>query len=819
MSQTEPSPMTPMTLEREKEKTVKETLTKRVRNHKIKTSTEKGILLHSDPSYRQKPIIKERMRPFRKGIGRMKRRLITVSVILLILCLLAAVAVAEETGTNDELYPKQAENELWGYSDAAGNWMIPAQYQEADDFRGNYARVSIHEEDRIGYDGIIDRSGVFVLQPEYYVNDGRDGYVKGYGTRDDGYYIVSQNGALEGFFDVRSGSFSGLKYEHVMETDLECELIPVCQTRDGIDYMGFADRVTGDLVLPYEYWTSSWNAAVEAFPEGVGVLAKVAGIKENWEWDWDRDKTIPGKYELMKQNGEVIRLPDGIVPDDYGTMSEGLITIVDEKTGLYGYADSNGTVVIQPEFYNATMFRDGKADVELTENHYALIDREGKILLREEEELFSVTTADNSEAGVPRYAFRAMNGLYGYIDEQGNVVMPPQFAYALDFCGDYAEVEVLSKVAGITYDGVIDAAGQWKVNPERYTEVKTYVDEGDGGIFILCRDERYGYMDIVTGFFSGYIYDDILWDKDLSVLIPVVTDGKAGYADRKTGTVRIPCRYDPERTGGFENGYATAAYPDGEYVLIDENGKEIIPPEGTIVEYGYYFSDGLCPVKDRETWLYGYMNPDGQMAIPLMYQNASCFEDGAAQALTEDGWIYIDPDGNRLPEEDPENTGTEDESWPSDAVYWISTSDEQGVFWYGMDDSDLAGLMNAQGDLLTEPVFRWIESDETGDDSYLDFQEGLCAVIDAETGLAGYIDTTGNWAVCPAYKDAEPFTNGTAWVSEDRPAPFGEYGTVINEWKLISKTGEVLFTETVPDTGKYQYNYHDEPEYDFEAND
>ncbi len=817
MTRTVPNGSSPMTLGRKKEKTVKETLTKRVRNHKIKTSTEKGILLHSDPSYKQKPISKERARTLRKGTGRMKRRIMIVSAILMMLCLLFCAAGAEETGSPDELYPKQAENGLWGYSDAAGNWVIPAQFFFADDFRGSYACVDVQKEDGVS-NGIINCKGEFVLQPEYYIDDGRDGYLKGYGTWDDGYYIVKQKDAFDGFFDVRSGSFSGLKYETVLETDIECELIPVCQTRDGIDYMGFADRATGALVLPYEYWISSRHAVVEAFPEGVGVLASVAGIKENWNWDWD--KTIPGDYVLMKQNGEVIQLPDGIVPDDIGIMSEGLITVRDEKTGLYGYADINGNIVIRPEFYEAYAFYKGKAEVELTEDCYAIIDREGKILLREEDEQFPITMTENDGTGIPRYAFRGINGLYGFIDEQGKVVMPPQFEYAEDFCGDYAEVGVFSKVCGMTLTGVIEANGQWKIYPEKYADVRECIADDHGGIYILRREESYGYLDVATGCFSGYVYDDIRAERDISVLIPVTKDGKTGYVERKTGEIRIPYRYDPERTYGFENGYAAAAYADGEMLLVDENGKEIIPPDGTMIDPGDYFADGLCPVWDRETGLHGYMNPEGRLVIPLIYQNTACFKDGIAAVLMEEGWQDIDPEGNLLPEEQPE---TEDDTLSllslPDGVYWIGICNEPDRFWYGTDDSDKAGLMNDQEELLTEPVFRWVEQEGNNDEDYLDFHEGLCAVIDDTTGLCGYIDVNGNWAVQPLYKKVESFANGTAWVSQERPAPFGEYGRVINERKLISKTGEVLFTETVPDTGKYQYNYHDEPEYDFEAND
>ena len=744
----------------------------------------------------------------------MKRRIMIVSAILMMLCLLFCAAGAEEKGSPDELYPKQTENGLWGYSDAAGNWVIPAQFFFADDFRGSYAYVDVQKEDGVS-SGIINRKGEFVLQPEYYIDDGWDGYLKGYGTWDDGYYIVKQKDAFEGFFDVRSGSFSGLKYETVLMTYIECELIPVCQTRDEIDYMGFADRATGALVLPYEYWIRSRHAAVEAFPEGVAVLASVAGIKENWKWDWD--KTIPGDYVLMKQNGEVIQLPDGIVPDDNGIMSEGLITVKDEKTGLYGYADIDGNIVIQPAYYFACCFYNGEADVELTEDRYAIIDREGKILLREEDEQFPITMTENDGAGIPRYAFRGMNGLYGFIDEQGKVVMPPQFAYAEDFCGEYAAVEEFSNVLGYSMGGVIDANGRWKVYPEKHAEVRECIVDDHGGIYILRREESYGYLDIATGYFSGYVYDDIRAERDISVLIPVIKDGKAGYVERKTGEIRIPCRYDPERAYSFENGYAAAAYADGGLLLIDENGKEIIPPDGTMIDPGDYFADGLCPVWDKKTGLHGYMNPEGRLVIPLIYQNAACFMDGIAAVLTEDGWQDIDPEGNQLPEEKPE---TEDDTLTlPDSVYWIGVSNEPDRFWYGTDDSDKAGLMNDQEEILTEPMFRWVKQEGNDDEDYLDYHEGLCAVIDDATGLCGYIDVNGNWAVPPLYKEVESFTNGTAWVSQERPAPFGEYGRVINERKLISKTGEVLFTETVPDTEKYQYNYHDELEYDFEAND
>ena len=142
---------------------------------------------------------------------------------------------------------------------------------------------------------------------------------------------------------------------------------------------------------------------------------------------------------------------------------------------------------------------------------------------------------------------------------------------------------------------------------------------------------------------------------------------------------------------------------------------------------------------------------------------------------------------------------------------YIKACGADGVLWYEIEDPDgedfvtshRFGLMNDQGNILTEPQFGRKYSD-----SKYRFCEGLCAVIDAESGKAGYIDAAGNWAILPRYKEAESFINGRAWVTEGRPAPFGYYGWIIYERKLINQAGEVLFTETVPDTGEYEYEYY-----------
>ena len=751
----------------------------------------------------------------------MKRRIIIVSLILMILCLLAAAAGAEDAGINEKLYAKQAENGLWGYSDAVGKWVIPAQYHYAEDFRGNYARVTVLDEDEYGKDGIINRSGEFVLQPEYYIADGRENSFGGFGSRDEGYYMINQDPEGNwGFFDIPSGFFSGLKYEYILDTYGVCDYIPVSEIRDGTEYMGFADRTTGELVLPYQYWADTENG-ISAFHEGVEVLAPVIGQDE------ETGDAVPGKFMLVKADGGIILLPDGISAVEGSHMSEGLIAVKDDSTGLYGYADISGNVVVAPAYIYAGGFTDGQARVKLTEDSYARIDCEGKIVLREEDEQFTVIMADNTGAGKPRYAYRGENGLFGFIDEQGRVVMPPQFAYADGFYGNYASVKVVSEVSSQFLEGLIDTDGQWVVYPDKSVLLSEY---GGHGLYVVERNGKCGFLDVDTGFFSGYLYDGAS-DCSTSNLVLVEIDGKDGYADRQTGEIRIPCIYDSGwLLGTFEDGYATVASQDGETLLIDENGKEYRAPDGTTI-YGRRFSDGLCVVEDEESGLFGYMDPEGNLVIPAVYRRAGEFIHGKAYVDPKDSYITyeLDLEGNLRLEKRREYIsedmyciaqgkdtlavfGTEDEllftlTVPNLFDITVSSADE--VMWYRVETNDKDyfryGLVSRQGEILTEPVFdrRFGEGIE-----YMDFQEGLCAVEDAATDRCGYIDTAGNWVIPPRYLNAEMFVNGSAWVKDERNIPVGEYGNTVTERKLINQAEEVLFTETVPDTGEYQYDYY-----------
>ena len=72
-----------------------------------------------------------------------------------LLCLLMLLGCASADGY---LYAAKGDNGLWGHIDEAGNWVIPPKFDDASDFRGNYAWIQ--QGDR---EGFANRDGEIVL--------------------------------------------------------------------------------------------------------------------------------------------------------------------------------------------------------------------------------------------------------------------------------------------------------------------------------------------------------------------------------------------------------------------------------------------------------------------------------------------------------------------------------------------------------------------------------------------------------------------------------------------------------------------------------
>lgn len=440
-----------------------------------------------------------------------------------LLCLLMLLGCASAEGY---LYAAKGDNGLWGHIDEMGNWVIPPKFDSAGDFRGNYAWIQ--QGDR---EGFANRDGeiVLLLDENVVADSGYDGFY--YGGRETGIWLLYKKATgknslgtewMEGFFDVQSGVYSGLKWwtEGIWCSD--SRLIPVA---DENWKWGYVSRDTGELVIPAKYDSDYMGSN---FYDGYAVVTFL---------DEDDDYNIVQTL-LLDETGKEYPLPEGINAASCDTViSGGLFAVVDEN-GLYGYCNTSGEVVIEPQFAYAFEFEDGYAAVELTDGTCGVIDQTGNVVMRTTdslhvqirhgcyvlptgehsftmysvagEELFTLQGENIVELWTPeenglcmyvvekgrqrRCGWVNMQGeiiseakwnfpdydqtgvyfpsglqavydidgtrLAGYLDESGELAIPLQFSFVTQFYGKLAYVGVVQD-DGTTRCGYINQQGEW----------------------------------------------------------------------------------------------------------------------------------------------------------------------------------------------------------------------------------------------------------------------------------------------------------------------------------------------------------------------
>src|ERR1044072_8009777 len=100
------------------------------------------------------------------------------------------------------------------------------------------------------------------------------------------------------------------------------------------------------------------------------------------------------------------------------SFSQALPQLIPYRDGdKWGYADSNGKVVIEPQWQKVFFFSGGKAIVEADSGYSCLIDTRGNIIIPRSLHWLPFHT---------RYAFNAHDSLgnYGYINQKGITEIP-----------------------------------------------------------------------------------------------------------------------------------------------------------------------------------------------------------------------------------------------------------------------------------------------------------------------------------------------------------------------------------------------------------
>jgi hypothetical protein len=169
------------------------------------------------------------------------------------------------------------------------------------------------------------------------------------------------------------------------------------------------------------------------------------------------------KRGFIDSNGNVIIAPQFGGANNF---SEGLAVIATYEGGYKeGYVDTSGRVAIAPQFDAASDFRGGLAavgfDTERTQNcsdcdpnqHWGYIDKTGTIAIKPQ-----YHHAGNFSEGLA--AVETDDEQWGFIDKAGRVVIANQFEYASEFSEGVACVMSNKKY------GYIDKTGHMAIKPQ-----------------------------------------------------------------------------------------------------------------------------------------------------------------------------------------------------------------------------------------------------------------------------------------------------------------------------------------------------------------
>lgn len=314
-----------------------------------------------------------------------------------------------------------------------------------------------------------------------------------------------------------------------------------------------------------------------------------------------------GKYGLIDPHGKPL------IPFEYDaigdTVSEDLIAVAKADAGgvlEWGYADRSGEVVIPLSYADAGPFSEGFAAV-MAGDKYGYIDKTGELKI----------PAQYDEAGgfSNGCAYVAENGLYNIIDTSGAALLDEP----------YQSIEPLSDYSGLLYDipstdylrlhdgaknlDGIFSAGEKKIIAEpAYTSIVSY---NGNHTFTVSRFENEAYT--------------------------------CGVLD-SSGTEIFPCEYVWIDYLG-EDLYAL-------YTDFEENSTGTVAGiDGTVKSFPAFsdlgkFTDGLAYFEQDGS--YGYVNPEGEVAVPAVYGGAYDFSGGAAIVAQNEKQGLIDTAGNVL---------------------------------------------------------------------------------------------------------------------------------------------------------------------------
>lgn len=333
----------------------------------------------------------------------------------------------------------------WGFVNHKGEYVIEAQFNDAEFFKNGVARVVT----AYGYVGYINEKGEFVV-PAQYIDGTSFSHDRAFVVGEGSYPIcIDRNGKT--IFELPQAQGVG---------GFSDGLALFCVAQDENEVLfGFVDE-KGEVIAEPRY------AMADNFAEGLALV-------------------FVGDYcGYINQKGEMAIQPQFELADQF---SEGLAAVLSK--GGWGFINQKGETVVKPQFEDVGRFHNGLAAVQKKNGQWGFINKKGKFVIpaeyqnvgdfsgkmayavKDDEHIGFLTSkgdfieAKNYEPCTSFFdgmAIVQQDYLYGFINPKGEFIAQPLFSnsytpdYTASYCivTDYYDASVLEKnfLANFTKD-------------------------------------------------------------------------------------------------------------------------------------------------------------------------------------------------------------------------------------------------------------------------------------------------------------------------------------------------------------------------------
>lgn len=318
-----------------------------------------------------------------------------------------------------EVFPKEPE----AYERAIKAYLKSQSYSEAFDTLEQFDGRRLHSQEVEAYRNTMD----FLYYEDYCSFD--DVTVVSAGC------VGSHNKNGWGLASAKGASIVAPRFEQI--GFFANDMVPVCESenvwyfmnREGEYIYNLSDAIPGTItevglynneLFPvcadgkYRYYTLDFNSQFEEYEYAGSFSSGVAAVKNNLTW------------RLIKNDG--VQLTEegyqDVILDERGVCCQQNRIFV-KKDGVYIMLDSDGNRIGTETFENAKAFSGGEYAAVMVDGLWGYVDLSGELIIEPK--------YDDAKSFSLNLAPVLKNGLWGYIDASENLVVKPQYTKACAF--------------------------------------------------------------------------------------------------------------------------------------------------------------------------------------------------------------------------------------------------------------------------------------------------------------------------------------------------------------------------------------------------